>query len=120
MNKTNRKNKTKQTVTWPKNVIFTFKQLLEQNSHFDKEITLRVRLAKAQDEGTVIELGTKNFGKGRPLSVYSMAPVSTKTIEQAKNDGVVLHESATVKVVDLNANKTDATQIKSDKNLQTV
>lgn len=119
MNKTNRKNKTKLSVNWPKNSIFTFKELHTQNSQFDKEITLRVRLTKAINEGTVVELGTKNLGKGRPLAVYSMTPVSDKLVETAKNDGVVLHESATVKVADIKSNKADVVTTKVENSLQT-
>lgn len=119
MNKTNRKNKTKLAVNWPKNTTFTFKELHTQNGQFDKDITLRVRLTKAITEGTVIELGTKNLGKGRPLAVYSMTPVSAKLIESAKNDGVILHESATVRVVDVSDENQKETSTKLEQQMQT-
>lgn len=116
MNKTNRKNKTKLNVNWPKDSLFTFKELHAQNSQFDKEITLRVRLAKAITEGTIVELGTKNLGKGRPLAVYSMTPVSDKLIETAKKEDVVIHESVTVNIVDIK----DTPVVNTKKEMQTV
>lgn len=120
MNKTNRKNKTKLSVNWPKNSIFTFKELHTQNSQFEKDITLRVRLTKAINDGNVVELGTKNLGKGRPLAVYSMTPMLDKFIEMAKKDGVVLHESTTVKVVDVNTTKSQSIKTEENKELQSV
>lgn len=98
-NKTNRKNKTKLTINWPSSY-FTYDQLFAGNSHF-VPITLRVRLKNASEKGVVLELGTKNLGKGRPQSVYAVVPVSPETMEAAKDFGVMFHESLTVKVVDV-------------------
>ena len=67
-------------------------------------------------EGTIVELGTKNLGKGRPLAVYSMTPVSDKLIETAKKEDVVIHESATVNIVDIK----DTPVVNTKKEMQTV
>ena len=54
MKKTDRKNKTNLTVTWPSNV-FTIKELNAQNTDF-VEITLRVRMKKAIDSGEITDI----------------------------------------------------------------
>ena len=77
------------------------------------EITLRVRLKNSAEKGQVVELGTKNLGKGRPQSVYAVAPVSQEIMESAKAFGVMFHESLTVKVVDVKENTTPAEKIES-------
>lgn len=82
MNKTNRKNQTDLIVNWPNHgEIFTFKNLLDCNKHFDKVVTLRSRLAKAIADKLVICVGTKNPKKGRPINVLAMCPVTKEFLE---------------------------------------
>lgn len=100
--KTNRKNKTNLTVTWPSaNKYFTIADLLETNVDFIP-ITLRVRLKNAIDDGTVVEIGTIHGGKGRPKLAFSMSPVTEEVLATARQSEVVLHDRYnTVKVLDV-------------------
>lgn len=90
MNKTDRKNKTNLTVTWPTHGgYFTIKDLMACNPEFI-EITLRVRLDKAIKKDKTVEIiGYKNTGKGRPTMVIAMTPVSNELREQAVKDGIL-------------------------------
>ena len=90
-NKTNRKNKTKQTVTWPASY-FTIKQLNKLNSDF-VNITLRVRLNNALEEKQVVQLGVLTATKGRPNLVFACSPVDATVIESARAAGITLNES---------------------------
>ena len=83
MKKTDRKNKTNLTVTWPTN-IFTIKELNEANSEF-VEITLRVRLKKAIETGDVNEIGVLHNGKGRPRLVLVYGAITQDHIAEAKS-----------------------------------
>ena len=91
MTKTIRKNKTKLAVNWPASH-FTIDELNKLNSDFIN-ITLRVRLKTALDEKKVVELGTLNVGKGRPKLVFAVAPVSETTLQSARDNNVLLHDS---------------------------
>jgi len=94
--KTQRKNKTKQVISWPPHdSYFTIDSLVEINPHMltssGSDITLRVRLNKATDEeGLVAVIGQKNCGKGRPQKVWAMRPVKQSAIDKAKADGIAL------------------------------
>ena len=88
MKKTDRKNKTNLTVTWPTN-IFTIKELNDANSEF-VEITLRVRLKKAVETGEVNEIGVLHNGKGRPTIVFVYGNPTAAHIEEAKSREVIL------------------------------
>lgn len=100
--KTNRKNKTNLTVTWPSaDKYFTIVDLMETNKEFIP-ITLRVRLKNAIDDGTVAEIGTIHGGKGRPKSAFAMSPVTEDVLTTARQAEVVLHDKYnTVKVLDV-------------------
>jgi hypothetical protein len=98
--KTQRKNKTKQVITWPKHdEYFTIKQLVALNPHMltnankPSDITIRVRLKKAIDgDGMpkmVAEIGSKNTGLGRPIKAFAMMPVSPIVLKKAENDGIM-------------------------------
>jgi hypothetical protein len=104
--KTDRKNKTNQVIKWPSaDSFFTVKTLHADNSDF-KEITLRVRLKNALEEGLISDLGTINGGKGRPTIAFAMNPVSPKALEAAKTAEVLLHERYTVNVVNIKSDST--------------
>ena len=91
--KTQRKNNTNLTVTWPDaSSYFTIKDLRSTNTDF-VEITLRVRLKKAIDEDkTVGVIGTTNPGKGRPSLVFAMRPVLQSVLDSAKAAGIQLDD----------------------------
>jgi hypothetical protein len=102
--KTDRKNKTNLTVTWPSNdTYFGVSELTALNSDFIS-ITLRVRLKNALDEGSVSQIGTVHGGKGRPKLAFVMNPVTESAINAARNAGVMLSDKYnTVNVLDVKA-----------------
>jgi len=102
MKKTDRKNKTNLTVTWPSN-IFTIKELNAQNPEF-VEITLRVRMKKAIESGEITDIGVLHNGKGRPTLVFVHGTPTNEHIEEAKNRQVILKDASTVNVVNINNN----------------
>ena len=108
--KTDRKNKTNLTVTWPSNdTYFGVSDLTALNSDFIS-ITLRVRLKNALDEGSVSQIGTVHGGKGRPKLAFVMNPVNEAAINAARNAGVMLSDKFnTVNVLDVKA-KSDTTE----------
>ncbi len=97
MKKTDRKNKTNLTVTWPSNV-FTIKELNASNPEF-VEITLRVRMKKAIESGEITEIGVLHNGKGRPTLVFVYGTPTKEHIEEAKNRQVILKDASTVNVI---------------------
>jgi len=102
--KTDRKNKTNLTVTWPSNdTYFGVSDLTALNSDFIS-ITLRVRLKNALDEGSVSQIGTVHGGKGRPKLAFVMNPVTEAAINAARTAGVMLSDKFnTVNVLDVKA-----------------
>ena len=94
--KTQRKNKTKQVISWPSHEdYFTIDSLVKSNPHMvttsGSDITLRVRLNKAiTEEGIVAVIGQKNQGKGRPQLVFAMKPIKQEAVEKAKTAGISL------------------------------
>jgi hypothetical protein len=100
--KTDRKNKTNLTVTWPSNdTYFGVSELTNLNKDFIA-ITLRVRLKNALDEGVVTQIGTVHGGKGRPKLAFAMSPVTESAIASARAAGVVLVDKYnTVNVLDV-------------------
>jgi len=78
-------NKTNLVVTWPTNV-FSIEELNNANPEF-VNITLRVRLKKAIDNGQVGEVGYLHNGKGRPRVVLACTPITDQHIIEAKNRG---------------------------------
>ena len=102
--KTDRKNKTNLTVTWPSNdTYFGVSDLANLNKDFIA-ITLRVRLKNALDEGVVTQIGTVHGGKGRPKLAFAMSPVTEAAITSARSAGVVLVDKYnTVNVLDVKA-----------------
>lgn len=94
--KTERKNKTNQVVVWPtRDEYFTIDSLIKNNPHMltasDSDITLRVRLSDAINKRkTVAVIGTLNSGKGRPNLAFAMTPVTQISLDQARNDGIML------------------------------
>lgn len=102
--KTDRKNKTNLTVTWPSNdTYFGVSDLASLNKDFIA-ITLRVRLKNALDEGIVTQIGAVHGGKGRPKLAFAMTPVTEAAINSARSVGVVLNDKyETVNVLDVKA-----------------
>ena len=113
--KTDRKNKTNLTVTWPSNdTYFGVSELTNINKDFIA-ITLRVRLKNALDEGVVTQIGTVHGGKGRPKLAFAMSPVTEAAIASARTAGVVLVDKYnTVNVLDVKAD------VESTENVETV
>lgn len=101
--KTGRKNKTNSQLKLMTGH-FTITQLMSENIDM-KEITLRVKLKKLVDDGTVTELGTLHMAKGRPKLVFATAPLSKQTIESARTEGVLFSESMNVKILDITDSK---------------
>ena len=93
MKQNTRKNKTNQLVVWPTAPYFTIAQLHNLNPKF-VNITLRVRLANAIEEGKVVEIGWVPGGKGRPQKIYSLTPVQQNTLNKVKADGNALADNA--------------------------
>ena len=103
MKKTDRKNKTNLTVTWPSNV-FTIKELNVLNPDF-VEITLRVRIKKAIESSEITDIGVLHNGKGRPTLVFVHGTPTKEHLEEAKSRQVILKDSTTVNVVNINSKK---------------
>ena len=109
--KTQRKNKTKQVITWPSNDdYFTVKRLVALNPHMltsapkPSDITLRVRLNKAiNEENLVAVIGHKNCGKGRPELVFAMKPVKQTAIDKAKTNNIMIDTPRLVTVMDISS-----------------
>lgn len=109
--KTQRKNKTKQVITWPSNDdYFTVKSLVALNPHMltsapkPSDITLRVRLNKAiNEENLVAVIGHKNCGKGRPELVFAMKPVKQTAIDKAKTNNIMIDTPRLVTVMDISS-----------------
>ena len=97
MKKTDRKNKTNLTVTWPSN-IFTIKELNVNNPEF-VEITLRVRMKKAIESGEITDIGVLHNGKGRPTLVFVYGTPTKEHIEEAKSRQVILKDASSVNVI---------------------
>lgn len=93
MKQNSRKNKTNQKVTFPTTPYFTIKDLHNLNAKF-VEITLRVRLTNAIQDGTIAEIGSLTGGKGRPKKVFSLTPVTLTTINKARQDNVNMVDNA--------------------------
>jgi len=89
MKQNTRKNKTNQSVVWPTTPYFTIEELHRLNPKF-VNITLRVRLTNAIEDGMIAEIGCLPGGKGRPPKVFSLTPVSKLTFEKAKQDNINL------------------------------
>ena len=88
-----RKNKTNQEVKWSTSALFTIQELWTLNPAF-KEITLRVRLTKEIEAGKIAEIGSIPGGKGRPLKVFSLTPITNLTLERARAKGINLVDNA--------------------------
>ena len=112
--KTDRKNKTNLTVTWPSNdTYFGVSELTALNSDFIS-ITLRVRLKNALDEGVVTQIGTVHGGKGRPKLAFAMSPVTEAAVTAARAAGVVLVDKYnTVNVLDVKAEAETTEQVET-------
>lgn len=106
--KTERKNKTNQVVSWPtRDEYFTIDNLIQANPHMltasGSDITLRVRLSDAiTKKQTVVAIGTRNCGKGRPKLAFAMTPVTQTALDKAKTDGIMLlDESKFVTIMEI-------------------
>lgn len=106
--KTERKNKTNQVVSWPsRDEYFTIDSLKQTNPHMltasGSDITLRVRLSDAiTKKKTVVAVGTRNCGKGRPKLAFAMTPVTQTALDKAKADGIMLlDESKLVTIMEV-------------------
>lgn len=101
MKKTDRKNKTNQTVTYP-SCIFTIKELQELNPEIIT-ISLRDKVKKAIKNGNINVIGVLHNGKGRPTLVHVFGKISKSVIDFAKEKGVQLNKEYTVDIVNINS-----------------
>ena len=122
--KTQRKNKTKQIVTWPSNdTYFTIDSLVQSNPHMltssTSDITLRVRLNKAitEEPFQVAVIGQKNRGKGRPQLVFAMRPVRQSVIDKAKADGIYVDETKLITVMEVTGQQNQPMVVTPVKNI---
>lgn len=107
--KTQRKNKTKQVISWPSHdEYFTISDLIQSNQHMltsaekPSDITLRVRLSKAvSEENLVAVIGQKNSGKGRPQLVFAMRPVKQSVVDKANTNGISISMSKVMPVMEI-------------------
>jgi hypothetical protein len=105
--KTDRKNKTKQSVNWIQGH-YTFSELHKKNSEI-VEITLRTKINKAVENNAVVAIGTipNRKQKGRPEVVYSSCPVTPEILESARNIGTIFNEkfsASSIEIVNINNN----------------
>jgi len=101
MKKTDRKNKTNQTVTYP-SCIFTIKELQELNPEIIT-ISLRDKVKKAIKNAEINVIGVLHNGKGRPTLVHVFGKISQSVIDFAKEKGVQLYKEYTVDIVNINS-----------------
>jgi hypothetical protein len=87
--KQQKKNNTKQSVTWPTTTYFTLKELHALNSAF-VEITLRVRLSNSIKDGKVAEIGSIPGNMGRPEKIFALTPISQLVIDKAVSNKINL------------------------------
>ena len=86
--KTNRKNNTNQTITWPTTGgHFAIKDLFTLNPTM-KEITLRTKLNEAIAENLVSAIGTKKNDFGRPTKILAMTPITQELLNNAYANGI--------------------------------
>jgi hypothetical protein len=91
---TTRKNKTNQVLNMPKASFYTLKELFDLNTHFNAEITIRVRHTKMIEDGKVAEIGAVAGGKGRPQKVFAVTPVTQTLLNKAKAENINLVDNA--------------------------
>jgi hypothetical protein len=112
--KTQRKNKTKQVISWPSaDNYFTIDSLIDANKHMltdsGSDITLRVRLGKAiNEENVVAVIGQKNSGKGRPQLVFAMRPVKQSAVDKANVEGISIDMPKVIPVMEISTQTTPA------------
>ena len=92
---TTRKNKTNQVLNMPKASFYTLKELFDLNTHFNAEITIRVRHTKMIEDGKVAEIGAVAGGKGRPQKVFAVTPITQHLIDKATAAKINLVDNAT-------------------------
>lgn len=64
------------------------------NTHFNAEITIRVRHTKMIEDGKVAEIGAVAGGKGRPQKVFAVTPVTQILLNKAKAENINLVDNA--------------------------
>jgi hypothetical protein len=101
MKKTDRKNKTNQTVTYP-SCIFTIKELNELNPDI-VTISLRDKVKKAIKRGELNVIGVLPNGKGRPTLVHVFGSITKSIIDEVKSKGVHLNRELLVEMVNINS-----------------
>ncbi len=99
---TTRKNKTNQVLNMPKTSYYTLQELFDVNTHFNAEITVRVRHTKMIEEGKVAELGALSGGKGRPQKVFAVTPITQTVLDKAKSHNINLIDNASKLVTAVN------------------
>ena len=112
MKKTDRKNKTNQSVTYP-SCIFTIKELNAINADI-VAISLRDKVKKAIKRGEVSIISVLPNGKGRPTLVHVFGSITPSIIEDAKSKGVHLNRELLVEMVNINSTKESVVVVEVD------
>lgn len=98
MKQNQRKNNTRRVLEFPTTTYFTIQDVVQLNPQMltasNSDITIRVRLSNAIEDGKVAEIGAVPGGKGRPQKVFAMTPVTQTTLNKAKQDGINLADGA--------------------------
>lgn len=94
MKQIQRKNNVSRELVLPisKDNYFTIGDLVKLNPTLltasNSEITIRVKLTKKIEDGTVAELGALTGGKGRPQKVFALTPVTQAAYNKAKAENI--------------------------------
>ena len=87
-----RKNNTRHALVFPTSAYFTIRDVVKLNQAMltasKSDITIRVRLLKAIEDGKIAEIGSLPGGKGRPNKVFVMTPVTQLVINRVKADKI--------------------------------
>lgn len=89
--------KTKIQVKWPKKGTFTIAQLQDANDGVIN-ITLRFKLKKALEAGSIVEIGKNASKMGRPTLVFATANPTMELLAAARASGVILNETYEKKI----------------------
>ena len=85
-------------LAFPTSTFFTIQDVVKLNPQMltasQSDITIRVRLTNAIEDGKVAEIGSVPGGKGRPQKVFALTPVTQITLNKARQDHINLVDNA--------------------------
>jgi hypothetical protein len=99
MKKTTRTNRMNLVVNWPKST-FTIKELNDKNPDFIN-ITLRVRIKNAMDNGMIQTVGYLHNGKGRPSVLLACNPITQDHVNEARDRDALTADGLSLKVAEV-------------------